>query len=50
MIMSSKGKRKRKKNKDKPVPQLDILNQINLNAAGLDIGAAEIGLCSGRSR
>ena len=43
--MTSKRKRKRSKNKDKPVPQLDSLNQINLNAAGLDIGAAEIWVC-----
>ena len=45
MIMSSKRKRKGKKNADKPVPQLDVLNQINPNAAGLDIGAAEIWAC-----
>jgi len=43
--MTSKRKRKRKKNQDRPVPQLDILEQINLNAAGLDIGAAEIWAC-----
>ena len=43
--MSSKRNRKRSKNKDKQVPQLDSLSQINLNAAGLDIGAAEIWVC-----
>jgi transposase len=45
MIMSSKRKRTRSKNKDKAVTQLDSLSQINLNAAGLDIGAAEIWVC-----
>jgi transposase len=45
MIMSSKRKRKRQKNQDKQVPSLDSLEQINLNAAGLDIGAAEIWVC-----
>jgi transposase len=45
MIMSSKRKRKGRKNADKPVPQLDVLNQISPNAAGLDIGAAEIWAC-----
>ena len=43
MIMSSK--RKRKKSQVKQVPQLDSLEQIKLNAAGLDIGAAEIWAC-----
>ncbi|MCP4610451.1 MAG: IS110 family transposase [Planctomycetes bacterium] len=43
--MTSKRKRERRKNRDRQVPQLDILNQINLNAAGLDIGAAEIWVC-----
>jgi transposase len=45
MIISSKRKRKRKKNQDKQVPTLDSLEQINLNAAGLDVGAAEIWVC-----
>jgi transposase len=45
MSMSSKRKRERSKNKAKPVPTLASLEQINLNAAGLDIGAAEIWVC-----
>lgn len=36
---------KRKKDKKVQVPNLDHLEQINLNAAGLDIGAAEIWTC-----
>lgn len=35
---------KRKKSPDR-VPALDILEQVNLNAAGLDIGAEEIWAC-----
>ena len=45
MIMPSKRKRKGKRNQDKQVPSLDSLEQINLHAAGLDIGAAEIWAC-----
>lgn len=37
--------RKRKKDKKLQVTNLDNLEQINLNAAGLDIGAAEIWAC-----
>jgi transposase len=37
--------RKRKKDKKVPVTNLDNFEQINLNAAGLDIGAAEIWAC-----
>jgi transposase len=43
MIMSSK--RKRQKAQVKKVTKLESLQQINLNAAGLDIGAAEIWAC-----
>ena len=45
MIMPSKRKRKGKRNQDKQVPSLDSLKQINLHAAGLDVGAAEIWAC-----
>jgi transposase len=41
--MSSKGKKTKAQLKD--VPKLDSLKQINLNAAGLDIGATEIWVC-----
>ena len=34
--------RKRKKTKKQKIVELEALEQINLNAAGLDIGAAEI--------
>jgi transposase len=44
MIMS-KPSRKDKKQKSTKVVKLDSLKQINLNAAGLDIGAAEIWAC-----
>lgn len=38
-------KRKKKKDQKQAVPKLDSLKQIKLNAAGLDIGAAEIWAC-----
>ena len=38
-------KRKKKKGQKQTVPKLDSLKQIKLNAAGLDIGAAEIWAC-----
>lgn len=41
----TKPKRRRKQSKSKKVVQLDSLKQINLNAAGLDVGAAEIWAC-----
>jgi transposase len=37
-----KRRKRRQRQTDQPVPQLDALDQINLNAAGLDIGDAEI--------
>lgn len=39
------ARRKQKKNQKVQVTNLDNLEQINLNAAGLDIGAAEIWAC-----
>ncbi len=39
------AQRKKRKAELKDVPELDSLEQINLNAAGLDIGAAEIWAC-----
>ncbi len=44
MIMPRQSK-KRKKRSVQKVVKLDSLRQINLNAAGLDIGAAEIWVC-----
>ncbi len=44
MVMPSKV-RKSKKVQPQKVVKLDRLKQINLNAAGLDIGAAEIWVC-----
>jgi transposase len=44
MIMPRQSK-KRKKRSVQKVVKLDSLKQINLNAAGLDIGAAEIWVC-----
>jgi hypothetical protein len=41
----AKPKRRRKQSKSKKTVQLDSLKQINLNAAGLDVGAAEIWAC-----
>lgn len=39
------SKKKRKSPKKAPITKLDSLKQLNLNAAGLDIGAAEIWVC-----
>jgi transposase len=44
-IAKAKAKEKGKRGKGKQVVPLDSLQQINLNAAGLDIGAAEIWAC-----
>jgi transposase len=43
MIMPTKGKRKKKGSKK--AVKLDSLKQLNLNAAGLDIGSEEIWVC-----
>jgi hypothetical protein len=43
--MTMPVQRKRKKDKKVQVTNLDNFEQINLNAAGLDIGAAEIWAC-----
>jgi len=39
------GKKRRKKRQNQKVIKLDSLKQLNLNAAGLDIGSAEIWAC-----
>ena len=39
------GKKSRKKRQNQKVVKLDSLKQLNLNAAGLDIGSAEIWAC-----
>ena len=39
------GKKRRKKRQNQKVVKLDSLKQLNLNAAGLDIGSAEIWAC-----
>ncbi len=39
------GKQRRKKRQKQKVVKLDSLKQLNLNAAGLDIGSAEIWAC-----
>lgn len=41
--MSKKGRNK--KGKKQKIPKLESLKQLNLNAAGLDIGSAEIWVC-----
>ena len=43
--MSKTRKRKRKGKQELKIVKLDSLKQINLNAAGLDIGAEEIWVC-----
>jgi transposase len=45
MVLPPKQKKNNKKTQVPKVVKLDSLKQINLNAAGLDIGAAEIWAC-----
>ncbi len=44
------SKRKPRERQRQSVPELNSLEQINLNAAGLDIGAAEIWVCVPKGR
>ena len=48
--MARKRTRKKKQDSLSEIPKLDSLKQLNLNAAGLDIGAEEIYACVPENR